>query len=51
MEQGKDTLKSKSLVEQRLAEAMRDVREGRVQGPFELVEAVKRSLRRNGKPR
>lgn len=49
VERGKITLTPKSLLDRELAEALEDMREGRVYGPFSSPEAMKRSLRRNAK--
>lgn len=51
VERGKITLTPKSLVDRRLDEAMEDVRAGRVHGPFESADALKKSLKRNAKKR
>ena len=49
VERGKITLTPKSLVDRQLVEAMDDVSEGRVYGPFDSPEAMNKSLRRNAK--
>ncbi len=49
VERGKITLTPKSLVDRRLAEALEDVRRGRVYGPFNTAAEMIRSLRKNAK--
>ena len=49
VERGRITLTPKSLIDRELAEALEDVRQGRVRGPFKSAEALKKSLRRNAR--
>lgn len=39
----------KAELDKRLAESLRDIREGRVFGPFKTADELIRSLRRNAK--
>jgi len=49
VERGKITLTPKSLIDRHLAEALEDVKRGRVYGPFHSAEEMIRSLHRNAR--
>jgi hypothetical protein len=51
VDRGKITLIPKGLIDREVALALEDVRKGRTHGPFDSVDALMRSLRRESKKR
>ncbi len=49
IEKGRITLTPKAVVDRGIAEALEDVRQGRVYGPFHSAKEMIRSLQRNAK--
>ena len=49
LQEDKVVLTPKALVEKRLAEALEDVKHGRIHGPFRSAKEMLRSLHRTGK--
>lgn len=49
VERGKITLTPKSVVDRAIAEALEDVRKGRIYGPFESADQLLASLKRRRK--
>ena len=49
IERGRITLTPKTLVDLRLAEGLKDIEEGRIQGPFNTSEELATSLHRTTK--
>ena len=47
VERGKITLTPKSILDQRIARSIEDIKEGRAYGPFDSAEEMIRSLREN----